>query len=66
MRTGIYCRVSSEEQQEKGTIQNQIEFGEKYDLHQLEIVEWYKDMSYRAIPLEIVRKGKLEDAGIKN
>jgi len=66
MRTGIYCRVSSEEQQEKGTIQNQIEFGEKYcDLHQLEIVEWYKDDGVTGtIPLEDREEGKklLEDA----
>ncbi|MDO7787230.1 recombinase family protein [Desulforamulus aquiferis] len=44
MRVAIYPRVSSEEQQERGTIKNQIEFALKYcDLHQLNIAEWYKD-----------------------
>ena len=40
----IYARVSSEDQQERGTIENQIEFATKYcDLHQLHIVRIYKD-----------------------
>ncbi|WP_422393093.1 hypothetical protein MTBGP_11130 [Moorella thermoacetica] len=40
----IYCRVSSEDQAERGTIENQIEFATKYcDLHQLDIAGWYKD-----------------------
>jgi len=40
----IYARVSSEDQQERGTIENQIEFAKKYcDLHQLNIVRIYKD-----------------------
>lgn len=39
-----YARVSSEEQQERGTIQNQIEFGSKYsDLHGYKIIKWYLD-----------------------
>jgi len=66
MKTGIYCRVSSEEQQERGTIQNQIEFAEKYcDLHKLEIVKWYKDDGVTGtIPLEDREEGRklLKDA----
>ncbi|AIF51856.1 recombinase family protein [Pelosinus sp. UFO1] len=44
LNIAVYCRVSSEDQQERGTIENQIEFATKYcDLHQLNIVKWYKD-----------------------
>jgi site-specific DNA recombinase len=44
VRIAVYARVSSEEQADKGTIENQIEFATKYcDLHQLEISAWYKD-----------------------
>ena len=44
LNVAIYCRVSSEDQQERGTIETQIEFATKYcDLHQLNIVKWYKD-----------------------
>ncbi|MRN56787.1 recombinase family protein [Paenibacillus monticola] len=40
----IYARVSSDDQQERETIQNQIEFAEKYcELHKMNIVGWYKD-----------------------
>lgn len=66
MKVGIYCRVSSEEQQERGTIENQIEFATKYcDLHNLDIVEWYKDDGITGtIPLEIRPAGVriLDDA----
>lgn len=44
MKVGIYARVSSEDQQERGTIENQIEYATKYcDLNKLIIEEWYKD-----------------------
>lgn len=44
LNVAIYPRVSSEDQAERGTIENQIEFALKYcDLHQLNIVAWYKD-----------------------
>ncbi|WP_286176883.1 recombinase family protein [Brevibacillus brevis] len=44
LRLGIYARVSSDDQAERGTIETQLEFARKYaDLHQLEIVKWYKD-----------------------
>lgn len=50
MRTGdqqkvaIYVRVSTEDQAERGTIDQQLEFATKYsDLHQLLIHDWYKD-----------------------
>lgn len=43
-RVAIYCRVSSDEQAQAGTIQNQIEFARRYcDLHQLPIAEIYAD-----------------------
>ncbi len=43
-RVAAYLRVSSEDQKERKTIENQLEFATKYcDLHQLEIVDWYKD-----------------------
>lgn len=44
MRVAIYCRVSSEEQAQSGTIQNQIDFGRRYcELHGLEIHDVYSD-----------------------
>ena len=40
----VYCRVSSEAQQERQTIENQIEFARKYcDLNNIDIIEIYKD-----------------------
>ncbi len=66
MRAAVYARVSSEEQAERGTIENQVEFAVKYcDLHQINIVEWYKDDGVTGIlPLEERPEGKrlLEDA----
>lgn len=66
MRVAIYARVSSEDQAERGTIENQIEFAAKYcDLHQLEVVEWYQDDGVTGtIPLEMRDEGRrlLEDA----
>ncbi len=44
MPAAIYARVSSEDQAERGTIENQLEFARKYcDLHQLKVAEWYLD-----------------------
>ena len=50
----VYARVSSEDQAERGTIENQLEFARKYcDLHQLEIVDWYLDEGVTGtLPLE--------------
>jgi site-specific DNA recombinase len=43
-KVGIYCRVSTQEQKKSKSINNQVEFAEKYcDLHSHEIVKWYKD-----------------------
>ena len=40
----IYCRVSTDDQAERGTIESQIEFAEKYcDLHNIRLVKIYKD-----------------------
>ncbi|BAU27585.1 site-specific DNA recombinase [Aneurinibacillus soli] len=60
MRVAVYIRVSTEEQVERGTIENQIEFATKYcDLHKLEITEWYKDDGISGtIPLEQREAGK--------
>lgn len=66
MRVAIYARVSSEDQAERGTIENQLEFARKYcDLHQLNIVDWYKDDGISGtVVLEDRTEGKrlLEDA----
>lgn len=62
----IYARVSSEDQQERETIENQVEFSTKYcDLHKLNIVDWYKDDGVTGtIPLEQRPEGQrlIEDA----
>lgn len=43
-RVALYARVSSDEQAQSGTIQNQIDFGRRYcDLHQLPIADIYAD-----------------------
>jgi site-specific DNA recombinase len=59
-------RVSSEDQKDRGTIENQVEFGRKYaDLHQFEIKYWYLDDGVSGtIPLELRPEGKrlLDDA----
>lgn len=40
----VYCRVSTEDQQERKTIENQIDFAQKYcDLHELKIFRIYKE-----------------------
>ncbi|WP_311837250.1 recombinase family protein [Brevibacillus aydinogluensis] len=65
-RLAVYARVSSDDQAERGTIENQLEFARKYaDLHQLEIVKWYKDDGVTGtIPLDARPAGRelLEDA----
>ncbi|PJN56163.1 hypothetical protein PAEVO_28860 [Paenibacillus sp. GM2FR] len=62
----IYPRVSSDDQQERETIQSQIEFAIKYcELHGLNITDWYKDDGISGtIPLDERPEGKrlLEDA----
>lgn len=62
----VYCRVSTEDQQEKGTIENQIEFAKRYcDLHELPIFKIYKEDGISGtIPLEDRPCGKelLQDA----
>ena len=66
LRVAAYLRVSSEDQAERGTIENQADFAAKYcDLHQLDIVEWYRDDGVTGtIPLEMREEGRrlLEDA----
>jgi site-specific DNA recombinase len=40
----IYCRVSTTDQQDRGTIESQIEFARKYcELHEIEIYNIFKD-----------------------
>lgn len=49
LTVALYCRVSSEEQAQAGTIQNQIEFARKYaDLHSLAILHTYTDEAVSA------------------
>lgn len=66
LRVAAYLRVSSEDQAERGTIENQADFAAKYcDLHQLDIVEWYRDDGVTGtIPLEMREEGRrlLEEA----
>lgn len=66
LKVCAYARVSSDEQQERRTIQNQIEFGNKYgDLHGYNIAKWYLDDGVTGtIPLNERPGGKelLEDA----
>ena len=66
MKAAVYCRVSSEEQLEKGTIENQVDFAVKYcELHNYNISAWYKDNGITGtIPLEERPEGAklLDDA----
>jgi hypothetical protein len=44
MRLAAYASVSSDEQAERGTIENQVDFGERYaSLYQIGPIKWYKD-----------------------
>ena len=62
----LYGRVSSEDQAERGTIQNQIEFSAKYcDLHEITIADKYLDDGVTGtLPLEDREDGLrlIEDA----
>ena len=43
-RAAVYCRVSSDEQAEAGTIENQIEFARRYtELHEIPVHDFYLD-----------------------
>ena len=65
-KIAIYCRVSSDEQAERGTIDNQVTFGQQYaDLHRLDIYDIYKDDGVTGtIPLQDRPEGHrlLQDA----
>jgi len=65
-RLAVYARVSSDDQAEKGTIENQLEFARKYaELHQLKVVKWYKDDGVTGtLPLDARPAGRelLQDA----
>ena len=44
MKVAIYCRVSTEDQAERQTIENQIVFAEKYvDLHEMDVFTYYRE-----------------------
>lgn len=66
MKYAVYARVSSEDQADRGTIENQLEFARKYcDLHQIRVNDWYKDDGITGtLPLEQRPEGQrlLEDA----
>ncbi|WP_044642612.1 recombinase family protein [Risungbinella massiliensis] len=70
MKVAVYVRVSTDDQQDRGTIENQLEFARKYcDLHQFDVVEWYKDDGVSGtLPLEERDAGAklLNDATKKN
>lgn len=65
-KIAVYCRVSSDEQAERGTIDNQITFAQQYaDLHRLDIYDIYKDDGVTGtIPLQDRPEGHrlLQDA----
>ena len=65
-KIAIYCRVSSDEQAERGTIENQRIFAEKYiDLHQLTVHDYYMDDGVTGtLPIQERPAGKrlLDDA----
>lgn len=54
MRSAVYCRVSTEEQRERHSINTQHDFAEKYtELHGITPVDYYLDDGVSgAIPLE--------------
>lgn len=70
MKAAIYCRVSSEEQAEKGNIENQVQYAKKYlDLHgpenNITEFEFYLDEGYSGtLPLKDRPEGRrmIEDA----
>lgn len=68
-KVAIYSRVSTEDQAERATIQNQIEFATKYcDLHELQVYDFYKDDGITGtLPLESRPEGSrmLQDAKSK-
>ncbi|MDH7578748.1 MAG: recombinase family protein [Bacillota bacterium] len=44
MKAAVYCRVSTDEQAEAKTIENQVDFAKRYcDLHEIEIYDFYLD-----------------------
>lgn len=53
-KIGIYCRVSTDTQEERGTIESQVEYATKYcDLNGIDIAAWYKDDGITGtLPLE--------------
>ncbi|MHB0997756.1 MAG: recombinase family protein [Armatimonadota bacterium] len=65
-KVAIYCRVSTDEQAEAKTINNQVEFAQKYcDLHEISIQDFYMDDGVSGtIALEDRPEGKrlLDDA----
>ena len=66
MAVAVYCRVSSEDQAERGTIEIQKDFAAKYvNLYNLDVFDYYCDDGVTGtLPLEMRPEGKrlLEDA----
>lgn len=66
MNVSIYLRVSTEDQAQRATIENQFEFAKKYcDLHELNVIDYYKEDGVSGtIPLHERPEGKrlIEDA----
>ena len=69
MKTAVYCRVSTDEQRERQTIENQVELSTAYcESHELAIAELYRDDGVSGtLPLADRPEGKrlLEDAKSK-
>lgn len=69
MAVAVYCRVSSEDQAERGTIEIQKDFAAKYvSLYNLDVFDYYCDDGVTGtMPLEMRPEGKrlLEDAAKK-
>ncbi len=69
MAVAVYCRVSSEDQAERGTIEIQKDFAAKYvNLYNLDVFDYYCDDGVTGtLPLEMRPEGKrlLEDAANK-
>ncbi|AGK97358.1 recombinase family protein [Clostridium pasteurianum] len=68
MKVAVYGRVSTEDQKERSTIENQVTFAKKYcDLHELDIFKIYKEEGISGtIPLNERDEGKKLIEAAKN
>lgn len=68
MKVAVYSRVSTEDQANRNTIENQVTFAEKYcDLHELDIFKIYKEEGISGtVPLNEREEGKKLIEAAKN